>query len=536
MSDSRSVYAQLESGSNFAEYKLDEYLGKGTFGKVYSAVNLTNSNRCAVKIFRDSFTDQPGFSARFDRVFQMLKDLHHINITQIHDFGISDRLHWCSMDLAPGDGEGSLSLQNLINYHKELDVSVVIGILTGVLQALAEAHKSSFVHSNLKPSNILLYRLPDGRKVARVSDFSQISLVDFNVYLGRLRKAVKNSLRNLIPADERGDSYRSLLISKEYMAPELEHSGKADYRSDVYSLGLIFYRLLCGVKLSARPPSYHNSLLGPGHDRFIMKALEADPSDRYSDAEEMLAAIEPLQDLINREVEQKRREKVSIEVKGIRKKAADLVSEGLYEQALEVLWEVMEQYPGRQDILDDYSTVEEQVHERRVLANQEEQYNLDSKEACDLESAGNLEDALRVWMILAELFPDKTRASQEVKRLMELIGQAGDGETADDLENANQAAVLRERIIKYRCLRNQAWDYAENGKFKDALAIIAQLKKDYPDREELISELEMIEEETTEAMNQEKIKLRRKLVKWILISCFFLSIIGSIIWFILPLL
>jgi len=315
------------------------------------------------------------------------------------------------------------------------------------------------------------------------------------------------------------------------MAPEQQKTGKTTPQTDIYSLGLMFYRLFSGVSLTARPPSHYNSALRPDHDRFILKAMEPDPLDRYANAGEMLEALAPLTEIISLEIEQKRRIKVSNEVRKAQDKAADLIENECYEDAMAIFQEMMEKYPGRQDVLNDYSKVAEKIHEKKLLANQEEQYNLDSRDACEMESAGNLEAALRVWEILADLFPQKSQPEQEVQRLRKIVREFnGSDETVDDARNIDQAAILRERVTRYRSMRNKAWDFADNGNHKDALKIIVQLKEEFYDREELLSELEMIEEETFDSMAKEKAVFRKKLVKRLLISGSILSVVIIYIW------
>ncbi|MCD4652851.1 serine/threonine protein kinase [bacterium] len=518
----------------FAEFNLKKKLGKGIFGKVYSVVHSVTSQKLALKLLRHDLTDSSEFSDRFYENFERLKGLHNKNISQIHEYGCTDGDYWFSMDLAPGDGAGSITLQNLADRNGGiLAASDLIGLLSEVLRAVSVAHEQGIVHWNLKPGNILLYRLPDGRVVTRVVDFSLVPLIGSEAYLGRVRKAVKNSLKNRIPMDMRGASSRALLKSREYMSPEQQRTGRADFRSDVYSIGLMFYRLISGAKLSPRPPSHFNNALSSDHDRFIIKALEPDPDDRYADAGKMLEALEPIRELINREIEQKRRVQVSDQIQNIRKRVAELIATDCDEKALEILWQTMQDFPGRRDILDDYSVLEEKVRENRLVAEQEKQYQQDSREACALESAGNPEDALKVWGILAELFPEKSQPIQEVERLRLITGQSSDGETVEDIGTVDQAAILRERITYYRRLRNEAWDFVDEYKFEDALRIITGLKEEFSDRDELISELEMIEEETLESLAQEqKITRDKKRKRFFLTGIFVVVIIILVLIFI----
>lgn len=538
---------KLLTGSILGDYVLTERIGKGFFGRVYSADCRRTDQTHAVKVFRSEICRQPGFTDGFSGMLHRLQALKHTNITTIHTGSPEPGPCWFAMDRAPGDGTGAVTLQDLSDrFGGILEASTLIGIMGGVLRGVAAAHEHGIVHGNLKPGNVLLYRLPDKRLAAKVADFGWVGLVGLQWYLDRCRHAVKYSMKNRIPVDSRGDSFRALLKSREYMSPEQEKTGAVDQRSDVYAVGLMFYRLICGTKLSPRPPSHYNPVLNREHDRFILRALEPEPSDRYADAGAMLEALEPVRELINRELEQQRRIEIGRQVGDIRNKAAALVAEERYEEARDLLYDLMQEYPGRRDVFEDYSAIEDRIIEKEAIANQEEQYHWDSMEARELEAAGNLKGALKVWTILARLFPHKDEAVDEVRRLMAVVGNAMEDDSLADQETAEGSdltpAVMapppadpdgctpadakrepspsprtaRERVERYRRERNRAWDLADAGHFADALVLLAGLKADFSDRDELVTELELIKEETLEAQTAARRAQRHRIAGWVI--------------------
>lgn len=499
-------------------YSLKSILGRGSFGKLYCAENTSSKRHSAVRLIRSDLIRDAGFQHRFADHMAELTQLTHNNLTSVQDYGHSLENHWIALDLAPGDSQGAVTLQDLANASGGvLEASLLISLLGGVLRGLSELHEKGLVHGNLKPDNILLYRLPDNRLVTKLTDYGLVSLIGSDAWLSRIRKAVKESMKNRVPTDSRGDAYRALLASREYMAPEYRKNGVPTHHSDIYAMGLIFYRLISGTRLSPRPPSHYNSALTEAHDRYILKALEPKPCDRYPSAETMLDALEPVREMINYEVEQKRREAVSEQVRVVLHKASDLVDSGQLEEAREMLWDLMERYPGRQDVLDDYSAVEERLTELRRMAEREEQYHWDIAEARELEADGSVTEALKVWVLLSRLYSDKPAVQAEIQRLCEATGRTIEDD--DHLLVSEQSeVVLRQRVTAYRRRRNEAWDMVDEGRFNEAFAILEELKASVTDREELLTEIEMIEEETLEAMEKTRVTRCRRRNKQMLLA------------------
>jgi len=147
-----------------------------------------------------------------------------------------------------------------------------LAILRQTLDGAAALHAAGLVHRDIKPGNILLTELTGGD--ARLSDFGLIKIPG----LGLTRT-------------------RGWIGSARYMSPEQRRSSKhVDGRADVYSLGLVGYRMLVGALPAGVtvPPSARVERLPAALDEVLLRAIEADPADRYADAAEMRGALDPI--------------------------------------------------------------------------------------------------------------------------------------------------------------------------------------------------------------------------------------------------
>ncbi|MBN1297378.1 protein kinase [bacterium] len=540
---------QVLPGAVLRDCVVGERLGAGFLGRTFEGYWGEPARRVAIKVFRSGIRNMSGFEDRWASLLPLVQARRHDGLISVHTGGVTDDHGWYAMDLAPGAAQNIRTVGDLA--HREggiLEASQVIGLLGYMLHGLAHLHGSGMVHGNLTPASVLLYRLPDGRVISKLGDFGLVPLVGLDEYLDRIRGAVATSMRGRVPVDGRGDSVRALLRTREYLAPEIQRGGALDFRADIYSIGLMVYRLISGARLSPRPPSHFNPALNREHDRFILRALEPDPVDRYADAGAMLDALEPVRELVNRQLEVKRRQELARSIGDVRGRAARLVVDGRLEEARDMLRELMERHPGREDILEDYSAVEDRIVEHQAVANQEEQYYWDSIDARQMEADGNVEGALKVWTILSKLFPHKEEAHEEVQRLYIAAGRFGgsmieDQETAGELDSLvsevtqGDGAVpgadrLGDRIDAYRRARNRAWDLADNGRNTEALDVLAELRREYADRPELVEELALIEEEIRDVRDaeQEKTKRYRNRIVIAIVIALGVTAIGIIGW------
>ncbi|HEY4182943.1 MAG TPA: protein kinase [Kofleriaceae bacterium] len=216
---------RLTNGTEIEGYVVDGILGKGGMGVVYSATHAVIGKRCAIKVLRMEVSTNPTHLQRFIQEARAVNAIGHPNIIDIFDFGeLPDGRAYHLMDLMVGE-----SLRERLN-RGPLSPDEAAEVLGSVASALAAAHDKGFIHRDLKPDNIFLLTIPDGPP--------QVKLLDFG-------------LAKLMP-----DAGTSPFVTKtgimlgtpEYMSPEQARGEAADYRTDIYALGILTYECLVGER------------------------------------------------------------------------------------------------------------------------------------------------------------------------------------------------------------------------------------------------------------------------------------------------
>lgn len=274
----RNTFMQSKlSGQIFGHYKLDKILGTGGMSLVYRARQTNIERDVAIKIMAPALANQEGFAQRFKQEAEIFAKLEHPHIAPIYDYGQHGKYLYLVLRLIPG---GSLS-DTMVN-EKPFDLDITVKIVKQVASALQYAHDKKIIHRDLKPSNILL------------DDDNNAYLVDFGIAK--------------IITETRGGAMSALLGTPSYIAPEQWQAQIIDHRVDIYSLGVVVYRMLTG-KLpftSGSPfylmyshlhgdipkPSQENSNIPPELDDIVLKALAKTPSERYETVTEFAEAFE----------------------------------------------------------------------------------------------------------------------------------------------------------------------------------------------------------------------------------------------------
>lgn len=253
-------------------YVIIEGIGGGGMANVYLALDVILDRHVAVKVLQPQFSDDEQFIKRFRREAQAATSLAHPNIVNIFDVGEEGNLYYIVMEYVKGQ-----TLKELIQQEGPLQVDVALGYLKQILAAMAHAHANQIVHRDIKPHNILISE--DGE--AKVADFG----------IARAMSAATITHTN------------SVMGSVHYLSPEQARGGHITYRSDIYSLGIVFYEMLSGVlpfsgdtavsiaikHLQNDMPSIRqiNSSIPQSVENMIHKATMKDPAARYQTAEEM---------------------------------------------------------------------------------------------------------------------------------------------------------------------------------------------------------------------------------------------------------
>jgi len=268
-------------------YRLDVRIGTGGMGAVYRATRLNIGDEVAIKILhQDKLTNDPHTVERFRREARAAARLKHPNAVSIYDFGVApDGLQYLVMDFVEGD-----NLRQIIKQQGPLTAPVAAQVLYQVSAALDEAHRHHIIHRDVKPDNIII-NVIDGMLRVKVLDFG----------IAKLREETANNLTQT----------GSVMGTPHYMSPEQCLGEELDGRSDVYSLGIVLYEMLCGAvpfrspvstavviqHVNQPPPSLREMNIGisPAVETVVMHALEkrreARPQTAGALAQELLRAV-----------------------------------------------------------------------------------------------------------------------------------------------------------------------------------------------------------------------------------------------------
>jgi serine/threonine-protein kinase len=261
-------------GERFGDYLLLDPLGKGGMATVFLAER--NAEHVALKRPLAAFLEDPEFLERFLREAEIGRTLHHPNIIRIFERGHVQGVPYFTMELVKGE-----TLQVHIRRLGALPAKAATKIIAQVAEALDYAHLKGVVHRDLKPSNIMI--LEDGT----------VKVMDYGIARARRFEGLTVT--------------GAFLGTPDYVAPETAEGKGADARSDLYSLGIVFYEILTGkkpfvgdtpfatlrkhVSEAPTPPS----VVAPGVPRqletIVLRLLQKDPGQRYPGAEELLIEL-----------------------------------------------------------------------------------------------------------------------------------------------------------------------------------------------------------------------------------------------------
>ena len=264
-----------------ANYELESEVGRGGMGIVYCARDRRLKREIAIKVLPPELSFRADIRQRFLREAETAAQLNHPNIVPIYTVEERDNLVYFVMAYIKGDNLG-VRLQQ----HGPLPAVEVRRILKEVAEALAYAHNRNVIHRDIKPDNIIIDE-ETGR--AMVTDFG-----------------IARALTDM--GDSRLTATGMAIGTPAYMSPEQSAGDRAiDGRSDLYSLGVVGYQMLCGqtpfvasntpsmlVKhLSERPVPVDERWpdIPPDLARAVMMALEKDPNDRFPNAAAFAQAL-----------------------------------------------------------------------------------------------------------------------------------------------------------------------------------------------------------------------------------------------------
>ena len=255
-------------------YRIDAKIARGGMAMVYRGTDLRLDREIAIKVMHEHLITDETFVERFRREAINAGRLTHPNLVAIHDQARDGDVVYLVMEHLP-----SVTLRRELKHRGTFTPRQAIVVLDAILAALEAVHSTGIIHRDLKPDNVLLGT--DG----------QIKLADFG-----LARAVTTATTT-----------KTLIGTVGYVAPELVTRAGADTRTDLYTVGIMFYEMLTGMQPytddvpiqvayrhvhdSVPPPSEQVTGLSPRLDALVLWATSKDPEDRPDDAAQFRHAL-----------------------------------------------------------------------------------------------------------------------------------------------------------------------------------------------------------------------------------------------------
>lgn len=258
-------------------YEIVELIGRGGMAYVYKARDLKLNRYVAVKVLREEYTENEQFIKKFDRESQAVACLSHPNIVGVYDVGVQDNIYYIIMEFVDG-----ITLKQYLMRKGRLDYTEATRFVMDISNALRCAHENKIIHRDIKPHNILLTR----DLVPKVADFG-------------IARAITSSTVTMT---------NQTMGSVHYISPEQAKGGFVDERSDLYSLGILYYELLTGklpfdeentvtiaikhIQEEIVPPKLLEPKIPERVNQIVIKLTQKKPDERYQNTDELMEDLE----------------------------------------------------------------------------------------------------------------------------------------------------------------------------------------------------------------------------------------------------
>src|SRR5215472_9483959 len=214
-------------GQTIGHYKISESIGTGGMGEVYLAIDVVAGRKAALKLLPLRFTGDAERLKRFQYEAQAVVALNHPNILTVYEIGEDHSIHYIASELIDGETLRQRLIRGPVQLSEAVDVAIQVA------SALAAAHQVGIVHRDIKPENIMLR--PDG----------YVKVLDFGI-----AKLAEQELPTSMAKDEAlllvETNLGSVLGTVRYMSPEQACGAAVDKRTDIWSLGVVFYEMITG--------------------------------------------------------------------------------------------------------------------------------------------------------------------------------------------------------------------------------------------------------------------------------------------------
>lgn len=253
-------------------YEIIRSIGEGGMANVYLGYDTILDRQVAIKVLRGDLSNDEKFVRRFQREALSASSLAHPNIVEMYDVGEDDGIYYIVMEYIEGK-----TLKQLLKKRGSLTLSEAIDIMLQLTDGMAHAHDSYIIHRDLKPQNIM------------IKDDGQIKITDFGIAMALNSTQLTQT--------------NSVMGSVHYLPPEQASGKGSTIKSDIYSMGIIFYELLTGslpfkgenaveiaLKHMREPlPNVRddNPSIPQSVENIILRATAKNPKNRYEDAKSM---------------------------------------------------------------------------------------------------------------------------------------------------------------------------------------------------------------------------------------------------------
>jgi Tol biopolymer transport system component len=274
-------------GQTVAHYRILEKIGSGGMGDVYLAQDTTLDRKIALKVLPPELADSAERRARFTREAKAVAALNHPNIVTVYSVEEARGVHFITMELVKGKTLSEILPGKGFAMVRFFEIAIPLA------DALAAAHQQGITHRDLKPANVM------------VSENGRVKVLDFG-----LAKAIRDfSSRDAGEFVTQSATLEGHIVgTPAYMSPEQAEGKTIDPRSDIFSLGVVFYEMLTGerpfaggtapsivssiLKDRPRPVSDLQPAIPRGLARLVHRCLAKDPIDRYQSAIDLRHGLE----------------------------------------------------------------------------------------------------------------------------------------------------------------------------------------------------------------------------------------------------
>jgi eukaryotic-like serine/threonine-protein kinase len=265
----------VDAGTQLARYETLDRIGIGGMATVYKARRKDDNKMVALKIPQDKFIADARFVRRFHREADVLMKLSHPNVVRVFEHNNEGATHFIAMELIEGE-----ALESLVETRR-LTLEQSVQIIKQVSDALRYVHKQGIIHRDIKPGNIMVTKNAIKTDPTAQLELGSVKLMDFGIAAGRvLTRLTMTGARVGTPV---------------YMSPEQARGNKIDHRTDIYSLGLVFYEMATGqtafkggyeavvqaqIFQTPTPPRQINLEVPPKYNDLVMRMIDKDPDKR----------------------------------------------------------------------------------------------------------------------------------------------------------------------------------------------------------------------------------------------------------------